>query len=404
MTTLRDYLFSVVPKKHQTELAKRLEAVEITPKMVDMTVMYNGFPIKGKVVYGADMNEIAEEASNMLGFEVCINDITGNTVVINDVPETAIRAFTTRVYTSNQRELSKVFPRPMIEGIFPGHRVRNIDLYRSALTHKSKYKFYGVNYEVLEFLGDRVLYVIVVVYLIQKYGSKVHEGVLTKLMNNYTNTYSLSTIGKAIGLDKLIQYAPHVNKSSDEMIEDAFESYIGAMFIDSDYDIDYVSSFIMPLYKNIDPTILHTNDNYKELLQQWVQDQDSGTKKPTYSSWHHVQLEVDGDMFEGESWWNGDDAKSKASFEYLKSVGVEKRFQNGVNYYQNLVNYTRHHGKRFYMRPQRFFKCKLKFYMPGGNGEAIETYIESDTSVKDTEKQVALRKLNELGVKIPTLV
>ena len=72
---------------------------------------------------------------------------------------------------------------------------KNIELYKQALTHKSKSS--DSNNERLEYLGDTLLSSIVASYLFEKFPAK-NEGDLTVLTSKLVNRKKLNTFGEKI--------------------------------------------------------------------------------------------------------------------------------------------------------------------------------------------------------------
>jgi ribonuclease-3 len=110
-----------------------------------------------------------------------------------------------------------------------------------SLTHPSiekinKKKILPNDFERLEFLGDRILG-LVIANLIYKKFSKKNEGELSKKLAYLVQKDFLYKIALKIEIDKILQYSYiksdfRMNKS---ILADSVESLIGAIFIDSGY-------------------------------------------------------------------------------------------------------------------------------------------------------------------------
>ena len=101
-----------------------------------------------------------------------------------------------------------------------------------ALTHKSFNN--NINNEKLEFLGDRVLGLIISERLLEKYPEE-KEGVIDKKFANLVNKKTCSLIAKKINLKKFIFLgSPHrkLDRSSDKIISDCLEAIVGAIYLD----------------------------------------------------------------------------------------------------------------------------------------------------------------------------
>ena len=92
------------------------------------------------------------------------------------------------------------------------------------------------DFERLEFLGDRVLG-IVIAYLIFKKFKHYNEGNLTKKLSYLVQKDFLYKIALEIHIDKILKYSNKKNntKVNDSILADAVESLIGSIFIDSGY-------------------------------------------------------------------------------------------------------------------------------------------------------------------------
>ena len=117
-----------------------------------------------------------------------------------------------------------------IEGILQ-YEFRNKDLLKKALTHKS---YSENNNEKLEFLGDRVLGLVISKKLLDKYpGEK--EGIIDKKFANLVNKKTCANIANTLNLKKFIYLgASHKNleRSGDKILSDCLEAIVGAIYTD----------------------------------------------------------------------------------------------------------------------------------------------------------------------------
>tara|TARA_B100001057_G_scaffold219593_1_gene220000 strand:- start:43 stop:708 length:666 start_codon:yes stop_codon:yes gene_type:complete len=101
-----------------------------------------------------------------------------------------------------------------------------------ALTHKSYNN--NINNEKLEFLGDRVLGLIISERLLEKYPEE-KEGIIDKKFANLVNKRTCSLIAKKINLKKFIYLGSSHKKfdrSSDKITGDCLEAIVGAVYLD----------------------------------------------------------------------------------------------------------------------------------------------------------------------------
>ena len=101
-----------------------------------------------------------------------------------------------------------------------------------ALTHKS---FNNINNnEKLEFLGDRVLGLIISQKLLEKFPEE-REGIIDKKFANLVNKKTCLSIATKLNLKNfLLLGASHKNleRSSDKIVSDCLEAIAGAIYLD----------------------------------------------------------------------------------------------------------------------------------------------------------------------------
>jgi len=111
----------------------------------------------------------------------------------------------------------------------------NIQLYRSALSHRSVKDTPDENNERLEFLGDAVLSAIVADYLFKRYPYK-GEGFLTEMRSKMVNRQQLNDVAVKMGLKKLTFYNKFDNAlKGSQIFGNTLEALIGAIYLDKGY-------------------------------------------------------------------------------------------------------------------------------------------------------------------------
>ena len=155
-----------------------------------------------------------------------------------------------------------------------GFLPRRINLYQTALTHRSSaIKSPGggfVNNERLEYLGDAILNAIASDILYHRY-KKGNEGFLSGTRSKIVSRESLNRIAIEIGLDKLILTAKNNYLKKDNIYGNAFEAFIGAIYLDRGYK--QCRKFIQKIFdKYLDlDKIVKRDFNYKSILLEMVQ-------------------------------------------------------------------------------------------------------------------------------------
>ena len=127
-------------------------------------------------------------------------------------------------------------------------KIKNKTLLIEALTHKSANQ--EINNEKLEFLGDRVIALILSKKLLDLY-PKEPEGIIDKKFAKLVNRKTCASIAWSIGLKNFIQMGNSKKKivrKDEKILSDACEAIIGAVYVDRGYD--YVNEFILRLWQH----------------------------------------------------------------------------------------------------------------------------------------------------------
>ena len=125
----------------------------------------------------------------------------------------------------------------------------------------------------LEFLGDSVNHNIIAEYIFTRYATEF-EGFMTKLRTKIENSDTLYELAKIIGLNEFVVISRYVEKNggretNKNILEDAFEAFVGALYLDSSYEV--CKQFLVALIeREIDMAqLLQTETNFKEKLLQY---------------------------------------------------------------------------------------------------------------------------------------
>ena len=147
-------------------------------------------------------------------------------------------------------------------------KVKNKSLLIQALTHKSANR--NFNNEKLEFLGDRVIGLILSKKLYDLYPNE-NEGILDKRFAKLVNRKTCCLIGWSIGMQNVILLGDtkkKININDEKILSDSCEALIGAIYIDRGFN--YVKKFVLNLWK-------------KEINKSNITIFDSKTKLQEYS-------------------------------------------------------------------------------------------------------------------------
>ena len=145
-------------------------------------------------------------------------------------------------------------------------RFRDKNLLIKSLTHKSFNKIN--NNEKLEFLGDRVLGLVMAKRLLEIYPEE-KEGVLDKKFASLVNKKTCLEISKTIELEKYVLVLNPKNRKNiieDKVLADSCEALIGSIYLDKGYAI--VEKLILDLWsKHIKDSVI-TQIDAKTKLQE----------------------------------------------------------------------------------------------------------------------------------------
>ena len=141
------------------------------------------------------------------------------------------------------------------------------DLLVRSLTHKSYNK--EINNEKLEFLGDRVLGLVIAKKLLEIYPNE-KEGILVKQFASLVIKKTCLQIAKKINLDKYILTLDIKKKKNiveDKVVSDCCEALIGSIYLDKGFNS--VEKFILELWsENIKDSVI-TQIDAKTKLQEF---------------------------------------------------------------------------------------------------------------------------------------
>lgn len=158
-----------------------------------------------------------------------------------------------------------------ILGFFP----HNIKLYEQAFVHKSTFikadNGQPINNERLEFLGDAILDA-VVGHIVYQHFERKGEGFLTNTRSKIVQRETLNKLALNIGLDKLMKYSLHQSSHNNYLYGNAFEAFIGAIYLDRGYDLCklFIESRIISKFINLEQ-ISRKEVNFKSHLIEWGQ-------------------------------------------------------------------------------------------------------------------------------------
>ena len=155
------------------------------------------------------------------------------------------------------------------------YKFKNESLLIEALTHSSSKQVKSnkkkKNYERLEFLGDRLLGLVLAEYFFKLFPNS-NEGVLNDYFQKYANQDFLSQFAKKIQISDFIKTQKGDDLDNNKsVLSDVVESLIGAIYLDS--NIDECRKFIVNNMLKIVSETDHPIKHSKSLLQEFCLDQ-----------------------------------------------------------------------------------------------------------------------------------
>ena len=127
------------------------------------------------------------------------------------------------------------------------------------------------NNERLEFLGDAILDAIVGDIVYRHFEGR-REGFLTNTRSKIVQRETLNKLAVEIGLDKLVKYSTRSSSHNSYMYGNAFEAFIGAIYLDQGYDRckQFMEEKIFKNYIDLDK-MSRKEVNFKSKLIEWSQ-------------------------------------------------------------------------------------------------------------------------------------
>jgi ribonuclease-3 len=156
------------------------------------------------------------------------------------------------------------------------HHFKNEELLREAMTHPSLTQESKAhhNYQRLEFLGDKVLSLIISEFLMNKFPHEM-EGALSRRQAALVSGETLAEIALDIGVNEVLLISEGEEKlggrSNKRNLENALEALIGAIYLDSNYEM--TKKFIMNFWHDFLERDINPPKDPVSKLQEIVQSQ-----------------------------------------------------------------------------------------------------------------------------------
>lgn len=165
-----------------------------------------------------------------------------------------------------------------------GYRFADLDLLERALTHSSAIspaKRIDRSYQRLEFLGDRVLGLVVADMLYRRYPTS-NEGDLSRTLNTLVRKETCAEIARQLDLGREMILGESEARSGgadkDAILGDITEAVIGAIYLDG--GLEPTRNFIERLFEEFLADGQANRADAKTTLQEWAQAR--GLEPPAY--------------------------------------------------------------------------------------------------------------------------
>ncbi|MBY0501164.1 MAG: ribonuclease III [Alphaproteobacteria bacterium] len=163
-----------------------------------------------------------------------------------------------------------------------GYTFKDASLLKQALTHPSALvSGQGVDFERLEFLGDRVLGLVIASWLFKKFPTE-KEGDMAKRYTGFVRKETLVEVAKLIDLKAVLVMKRENSFTQEKRLEtllaDGCEALIGALYLDGGFEA--AQSFIHEQWQTYLESTSEPPRDSKSALQEWAQGQ--GKTHPLY--------------------------------------------------------------------------------------------------------------------------
>jgi ribonuclease III len=150
------------------------------------------------------------------------------------------------------------------------YKFKDSELLENAITHASSDA--NANYQRLEFLGDRILSLIIADYIYKNFANEA-EGELARRHNYLVSGQLLAEIALEKGIDKLIILGKSEEaangRNNKSHLEDVMEAIIAAIYLDS--DLDNTKKIVLKIWKKYLAKDVDFFDDPKSTLQELLQ-------------------------------------------------------------------------------------------------------------------------------------
>lgn len=211
-----------------------------------------------------------------------------------------------------------------------GFKPGKLELYTTALSHRSVRDTAEENNERLEYLGDAILSAVVADYLFMRYPKK-GEGFLTEMRSKMVNRQMLNDIAVKMGVKKITQFNKiDSSLKNSQIFGNTLEALVGAIYLDKGYKatVKWVTKRIILPHLLLDD--LEAQDiNIKNKLIGWANKQNRTLDFETLEEKQErgrrlfiVGVKLDGEVIAAGRGFNKKDASQMAALQAVEKLGL----------------------------------------------------------------------------------
>lgn len=217
-----------------------------------------------------------------------------------------------------------------------GHQFSDAALLVRALTHPSVSahpNHRGGDYERLEFLGDRVLGLVVAEMLFERFPQEA-EGQLARRLAKLVGKETLASVAEEVGLGDVMRFAmgedEKQGRSNPGLLSDACEAVIAALYLDGGLPV--AKNFIVEAWRKQVEADREPPSDAKTALQEWAQGRglplprykEVGREGPPHDPVFTISVEVEGQPPQSGSGRSKRAAEQDAAAQLLTLVKGER--------------------------------------------------------------------------------
>ena len=278
--------------------------------------------------------------------------------------------------------------------------------------------------EVMEFVGDSVLSLLVVDNLLDRYTGKdgsglyscLNEGDFSSIRSFMVNKSFLAKKMRKLDLHQFLRMSIGDEKQGIEnsisVLEDLFESIVGAIYLDVGRNLNKTKKIVLPLLEiesELDEYDGKIKISYKNLVQEWCDKY--GYSKPVYNTYQTQDgfvstCYVREHNVKEEGWGNNRKEAEKAAAEivYLKLEDIESSFASVDISFENAINMLQEYCQNKDIPKPEYKTIKDVVFDDNSHEFTVRCTLNGrDTDgkgerVKEAKKDAAYKMLDYLGL------